>query len=134
MHSPLARILVIDDDPELVAVLTEHFSKAGYAVIGAHHGGDGLMLAEHEHPDVVVLDIRMPGLTGVEVLQQLRLRWPDLPVVILSGAGDPQLAKSCLARGAFDYVGKPFDLNHVHRCVAAAIDRAAPPTIPRPTA
>ena len=81
------------------------------------------MLAQQKRPDVVLLDIRMPGMTGVQVLQQLRLRAPDLPVVMISGAGDLQIAKSCLTRGAFDYVSKPFDLDHVHRCVAAALAR-----------
>jgi FixJ family two-component response regulator len=68
----------------------------------------------------VLLDIRMAGLTGVEVLQQLRLRWPELPVIMVSGAGDLDLARSCLSRGAVDYVAKSFDLEHLHRCVSAA--------------
>jgi DNA-binding response OmpR family regulator len=120
----LGKLLVIDDDPDTVDMLCQYFVAAGYDVITAHHGGDGLMLAEHEQPDVVLLDIRMPGLSGTEVLQQIRLRWPGLPVIIISGLGDTELATRSLRRGAFDYVRKPFDWDCLHRCVAAALGRA----------
>ena len=93
-------------------------------VLEMNHGGDGLMLAEHERPDVVLLDIRMPGLSGTEVLQQFHLRWPELPVIMISGLGNSELARRSLRRGAFDYVHKPFDWDCLHRCVAAALGRA----------
>src|SRR5919204_2442597 len=121
MDDFFGRILVIDDDPDLVEVITEYFVGAGYEVLPASRGVDGLVLAEQRRPDVVLPDTRMTGMTGVQVLQQLRVRLPDLPVVMISGAADIQQARSCLTRGAFDYVSKPFDLNHVHRCVAAAL-------------
>src|SRR4051812_45960560 len=124
--TPLGRLLVIDDDPNIVEMVIEYFGNAGYQVIGAHHGGDGLMLAEHEHPDVVLLDLRMAGLGGVEILQQLKLRWRALPVIIVSGAGDATLARRCLSRGAFDYVSKPFNWEYLHRCVTAAQSGAGP--------
>ena len=123
----LGRILVIDDDPNIVEMVIDYFTGAGYEVIAAHHGGDGLMLAEQERPDVVLCDIRMPGLSGVEVLQQLKLRWRDLPVIIVSGAGDALQAKRCLARGAFDYVPKPFNWEYLNRCVATAIAQMGGP-------
>jgi len=134
---PLGRILVIDDDPNIVEMVIDYFGDSGYVVIGAHHGGDGLMLAEHERPDVVLLDLRMAGLSGVEVLQQMKLRWPELPVVIVSGAGDVALAKRCLSRGALDYVSKPFNWEYLHRCVTAALNAAeliAPAAAARVTA
>jgi DNA-binding response OmpR family regulator len=127
MTQLLGRILLIDDDPELVDVLAEYFAGAGYEVMAAHRGADGLTLADQKRPDVVLLDIRMPGMSGVQVLQQLRLRSPELPVVMISGAGDLQLARGCLTRGAFDYVAKPFVLDHVHRCVAAALTHGSRP-------
>jgi len=121
MIAPLGRLLIVDDDPAIVEMVVDYFTGAGFEVFGAHHGGDGLMLAEQESPDMVLLDIRMPGLSGVEVLQQLKLRWPGLPVVIVSGAGDAALARRCLKRGAFDYVSKPFNWEYLHRCVGAAL-------------
>jgi two-component system response regulator AtoC len=124
MGQSLGRILVVDDDPDVVNMVIDYFAEAGYEVIGAHHGGDGLMLAEQERPDIVLLDIRMPGMSGVEVLQQIHVRWPERAVVIVSGAGDVDLAKRSLRRGAFDYVQKPFDWEYLHRCVAAALTGA----------
>ena len=59
------------------------------------------------------------GLSGTEVLQQLHLRWPELPVIVISGLGDSELARRSLRRGAFDYVHKPFDWDCLHQCVAA---------------
>ena len=114
-------ILVIDDEQDVVDLLSVYLGGCGYEVIGATQGGDGLMLADFHRPDVVLLDIMMPGIGGVEVLQQLRLRWPDLPVIMLTAVVDEEVAKSTLRRGAFDYVPKPFECEHVERVVTAAL-------------
>jgi DNA-binding response OmpR family regulator len=121
----LGRLLVVDDHPDSVTVVAEYFTHAGYEVFGAHNGRDALGMVDQHRPDVVLLDIRMPGMSGVEVLQQIRLRWRALPVVMVSGADDVELARSCLRRGALDYVRKPFDFDNLHRAVAAAAARAA---------
>jgi DNA-binding response OmpR family regulator len=117
----LGTILVIDDEPDVVEVISEYFAGAGYEVVGAAHGGDGLMLAEMHRPDVVLLDIMMPGIDGVEVLQQLRLRWPEMSVIMLTAVADQDVARGALRRGAFDYVPKPFEWEHLERVVAAAL-------------
>ena len=117
----LGVILVIDDEPDVVEVISVYFGNSGYEVVGASHGGDGLMLAELHRPDVILLDIMMPGIDGVEVLQQLRLRWPEIPVVMLTAVSDVAIAKSALRRGAFDYVPKPFEWEHLERVVADAL-------------
>jgi DNA-binding response OmpR family regulator len=117
----LGTLLVIDDEPDVVEMLSVYFTTSGYQVIGANHGGDGLMLAEFHRPDVVLLDITMPGMDGVEVLQQLRTRWPELPVVMLTAVSDLEIAKGALRRKAFDYVRKPFEWEHLERVVAAAL-------------
>jgi len=122
----LGRILVIDDDAALVEVLTSSLVESGFDVISAHHGGDGLMLADVQKPDLVLLDVRMPGMSGVEVLQQMRTRWPRLPVIVITGLGDTGLARALLDRGAFDYIAKPFDHDHLQRCVAAALTTLKP--------
>src|SRR5215470_1508758 len=100
----LGSILVIDDEPDVVAMLSVYLSGSGYRVLGAEHGGDGLMLAEVHRPNLVLLDIMMPGIDGVEVLQRLRARWPDLPVIMLTAVANVEIAKGTLERGAFDYV------------------------------
>ena len=117
----LGGILVIDDEPDVVEVISVYFAGSGYEVVGASHGGDGLMLAELHRPDVILLDIMMPGIDGVEVLQQLRLRWPEIPVIMLTAVSNLAIAKSALRRGAFDYVPKPFEWEHLERVVAAAL-------------
>jgi DNA-binding NtrC family response regulator len=81
------------------------------------------MLLEIEHPDLVLLDLRMPGLGGLEVLRRIRMVRPDLPVIIISGLGDADTARQTLRRGAVDYLPKPFDLDHVLRAIAAALGR-----------
>ena len=122
----LGRILIIDDDAALVEFLTSSLVESGFDVMGAHHGGDGLMLADVQKPDLVLLDVRMPGMSGVEVLQQMRTRWPWLPIIVITGLADTELARALLNRGAFDYVAKPFDHDHLQRCVAAALTTLKP--------
>jgi DNA-binding response OmpR family regulator len=119
----LGRLLVVDDHPDCVDIMAQYFTHAGYEVVGAHNGRDALGMVERHQPDVVLLDIRMPGMTGIDVLQQMRLRWNALPVIMVSGADDLELAKSSLRRGALDYVQKPSDFEILHRCVAAATTR-----------
>src|SRR5262245_10986615 len=121
----LGSILVIDDEPDVVDLLCVYFSDCGYEVVGATQGADGLMLAHVHRPDVVLLDIMMPGIDGVQVLQQLRLRWPDLPIIMLTAVADVEVARSTLRRGAFDFIPKPFECEHVERVVAAAITARA---------
>ena len=113
----------MDDDPNVLDMVTQYFAHGGFKVLGAHHAGDGLMLANFERPDVVLLDIKMPGMGGVEALQQLRVLWPDLPVIMLSAIAEEDLAQTTLRRGAFDYVRKPWDWDHLDRCINAALSR-----------
>jgi DNA-binding response OmpR family regulator len=125
-RASLGRLLVVDDHPDTVAMVVEYFEHAGYDVFGVHNGPDALSTLEVKHPEVVLLDIRMPGMTGIQVLQQIRVRWRELPVIMVSGADDLELARSSLHRGALDYVQKPFDFEILHRCVAAALTRPGP--------
>src|SRR5437867_10897485 len=96
----LGRVLVIDDDPDTVDLFTAILSDAGYEVVGALTGGDGLMVLEVESPDVILLDLKMPGVHGMDVLRRLRTARPDIPVIILSGQAHPQPAPAPLPPGA----------------------------------
>jgi DNA-binding response OmpR family regulator len=117
----LGCVLIIDDEPDIAEVLSVYFSTSGYEVVTAMQGTDGLLLAEIHRPDLVLLDIKMPGIDGVEVLQRLRLWWPALPVIMLTGVADIDVEKDTRRRGAFDYVAKPFEWDHLDRVVAAAL-------------
>jgi DNA-binding response OmpR family regulator len=117
----LARVLVIDDELATVDLLSAVLSDSGYEVVSALNGSDGLMLAQIERPDVVLLDLEMPGLAGFDVLRRVRTVRPDLPVIIVSGQADLNLTRATLALGAVAYVPKPFDPEDVVRVVAAAL-------------
>ena len=114
------QLLVVDDEREITDLLEEHFRAAGYAVDIANDGTQALVMAAARRPDAVLLDITMPGPDGAEVLARLRALDPTVAVVMLTGNGDVELARSLLRAGAFDYVPKPFELDVLERVVAAA--------------
>lgn len=93
----------------------------GYQADVALTGGDALMLIEADRPDAVVLDILMPGMDGVDVLRRLRAADSTLPVVMLTGNGDVEVARMTLDLGAFDYIPKPFNLAHLCRIIGTAV-------------
>jgi len=121
MTESLGRLLLVDDEAPVLEVLNEYFSSQGYAVETASTGADALTVAQHYRPDLVLLDIRMPGMDGVEVLKKLRELDPDLAVIMVTANEDSALARETLKIGAFDYVSKPFDFGHLDRAVSAAI-------------
>ena len=123
---PLGRILVVDDEPEVVAILTKSFSDAGYTVDAAAHGGDALIAVSQYQPDVVVLDILMEGLDGVQVLERIRSLDPSIRVIMITGSTDATLKPTAMSMGAFAYVSKPVSLVHLHEAVAAAFGRPEP--------
>jgi DNA-binding response OmpR family regulator len=118
---PDSRLLVVDDEPEITAVLAEHFRTCGYAVEVAHDGHEALRMAVARRPDAVLLDVTMPGPNGSEVLSRLRAVDPTVSVVMLTGNGDEELARGLLRAGALDYVRKPFDLRLLEQVVATAV-------------
>src|SRR5439155_4049717 len=97
----LGRILVVDDEPEIVAILTMYFSDAGYTVDAAAHGGDALIAVSQYRPDVVMLDILMEGLDGVQVLERIRSLDPAIRVIMITGSTDVTLESTAMSMGAF---------------------------------
>lgn len=102
------RILVIDDDPAVTSVLKRSLAYEGYAVDVASSGEDGLSVARARYPDLVILDVMMPGLDGYDVLARLRAGDPHLPVLMLTARDAPADQVRGLTEGADDYVVKPF--------------------------
>ncbi|PYM92060.1 MAG: response regulator [Candidatus Rokuibacteriota bacterium] len=123
------RILVVDDEPDVVTILTRYFSDAGFLVDAASHGGDALIAVSQYRPDVVLLDVLMEGLSGVQVLERIRALDPAIRVIMISGSGDSTLRPRAMAMGAFAYVPKPLSLSDLHRQVSAALAQpgASPP-------
>jgi DNA-binding response OmpR family regulator len=122
---PQRRILVVDDEPDIVTILTKYFAEAGYSVDAASHGGDALIAVSQYRPDVVLLDVLMEGLDGVQVLERIRALDPAIRVIMISGSGDSTLRPRALAMGAFAYVPKPLSLKDLHRAVTSALSQPA---------
>jgi len=120
---PLGRILVVDDEAPVREVLSEYFSTEGYAVESAGSGAEALSAVRGGRVDLVLLDVRMPGLDGVQVLRKIRELGSGLPVIMVTANEDVALAKETLKLGAFDYVAKPFDFDYLDRAVAAGLAR-----------
>ena len=125
------RILVVDDEPDITALVAYHLAKAGYRVSTAANGTDALKSAREERPDVVVLDLMLPGLSGYEVLQELRKRdeTRDVGVILLTARREEADRISGLSLGADDYLTKPFSPHELALRVAALIRRLAAPAV-----
>ncbi|HEV8474108.1 MAG TPA: response regulator [Methylomirabilota bacterium] len=121
------RLLLVDDEAPVLEVLSEYFVGQGYAVDTAASGEEALIAATKRRPDLVLLDVRMPGIDGVEVLRRLRRLDASLPIVMVTANEDVDLARETLAIGAFDYVAKPFDFTHLDGVVSAGLLHAGGP-------
>jgi two-component system KDP operon response regulator KdpE len=116
----MARLLVIDDDPALLRALRIGLAGGGYEVLTAVNGAAGLQQAALAAPEVVVLDLGLPDLDGIEVCRTLR-GWSDVPIIVLSAAGDEARKVAALDEGADDYVTKPFGMAELQARLRAAL-------------
>jgi two-component system nitrogen regulation response regulator NtrX len=119
---PKSRILVIDDEAAIRDSLRMTLEYEGYEFLGAATGQEGLALAEREAPDLVLLDVKMPGMDGIEVLERLRHMNESLPVVVVSGHGTISTAVEATKKGAFDFIEKPFASERVLVSLRNALD------------
>ena len=117
------RILVIEDDPSILRGLQLNLGMEGYAVRSASDGETGLQLARSERFDLLVVDLMLPRLSGLEVIRELRRDDPDLPVLILSAKGQESDKVAGLQLGADDYMVKPFSLKELLARIGALLRR-----------
>ena len=117
----MKRVLLVDDEPELTEVVREYLQDR-YEVTVAHTGTAALEAARKKRPDVVFLDINMPGPSGVEVLKELRHTDSTIPVIMVTVNTEVAVVQECLRQGAFAYVPKPFDLKYVEHMAALATE------------
>jgi DNA-binding response OmpR family regulator len=120
-----AKILVVEDEPNMVAGLRDNFEFEGYEVITASDGIEGLRRALEESPDVVVLDVMMPRMSGLEVCKQLRAKRASIPIIMLTARGQEVDKVVGLELGADDYVTKPFSIRELLARVKAILRRTA---------
>ena len=118
----MPRILVVDDDANVRKLLLRYLVDMQYDVDEAPDGESALEQIDRCRPDMVLLDIVMPGIGGIEVLKTVHQLHPDLPVIMLSGLADEGLARETLKLGAFDFFLKPFDLATVEAHVSTKLE------------
>jgi two-component system response regulator PilR (NtrC family) len=117
----MAKVLIVDDDETIRDTLYELLSE-NYLCQTAETAEKALARIEADTYDVVLTDISMPGLSGLELLGQVRQRFPNTPVIIISGIGDQEHAQGLIKLGAFEFLLKPFTLEVVEKTVARAIE------------
>jgi two-component system alkaline phosphatase synthesis response regulator PhoP len=122
------RILIVEDEPAMVQGLRDNFEYEGYEVLSASDGAEGLDLALREDPDLLVLDVMMPKMSGLDVCKQLKAKKPAIPIIMLTARGQEIDKVVGLELGADDYVTKPFSIRELMARVKAVLRRVAPQT------
>ena len=115
--------LIVDDEPRLRQVLVHLMRNDGFACLEAGNGEEALEHLQRTPVSLVMSDLRMPKMDGLELLRRIRGRWPDTAVVMITAVADVEVAVSCLAIGAMDYLTKPFHLEEVRARVAQALEK-----------
>jgi response regulator RpfG family c-di-GMP phosphodiesterase len=123
MASEAPRCLVVDDEPRLRQVLVHLMQNDGFSCREAGNGAEALDVLQREAIPLVLSDLRMPKIDGIELLRQTRARYPDTAVVMITAVADVEVAVSCLAMGAMDYLTKPFHLEEVRARVSQALEK-----------
>ena len=125
MSEPSARVLLVDDDTALTELLSEYLSEAGLTVHTAPSGNEALQVLESQEIDLAVLDVMMPGMSGLELLPMVRGRW-SIPVVMLTGRGEDIDRILGLEMGADDYLAKPANPRELLARIRAVLRRSTP--------
>ena len=121
---PPARVLLVDDDVGILDLLKNLLGTEGYGVEATNCGREGLAAIERQLPDIVLLDVQMPGMTGFEVLAKIREGRPQLPVVMVTGHGSEDVAAEALRLGADDYIAKPLRIRNLCFRVERTLEKA----------
>ena len=120
----MADILIIDDEKAIRKTLTEILSFEGYKIEEAADGEEGLRKFKEKNYDLVLCDIKMPKLDGIEFLQKAGESNPDIPIIMISGHGNIETAVEAVKKGAYDYISKPPDLNRLLITIRNAMDKS----------
>jgi two-component system KDP operon response regulator KdpE len=127
----MTRILIVDDEPQILRALRINLQARQYEVVTAANGAEALHAAASDHPDLVVLDLGLPDIDGVDVVRRLRT-WTPIPILILSGRMDSAGKVAALDAGADDYVTKPFSVEELLARIRAITRRGTEAEIPSP--
>lgn len=108
---PTAQILLVDDEPDVTHILSKRLARRGYVCASASNGQDALNKMREQPYGVVIMDVKMPVMDGIQALQAIKAQWPATQVILLSGHADMQLAVRAMSAGAFGYLMKPVELD-----------------------
>lgn len=126
----MTSILIIDDELSMREFLKILLEKEGYKIATAANGQEALILAAQQDFDLAISDIRMPGMSGLELLSSLKVKKPDMPVIMITAFASPDDAVSAMKNDAFDYITKPFNVEEIKKVIKAAIIKRAVPSSP----
>ena len=121
------KVLVVDDEPEVRLVLSEFLESRGFEVAAAESGAQALAMVEEVKPHVVLLDVTMPQMDGIETLKRLAALKPGLPIIMVTANADVEITSKLLGMGAADYIPKPFDLDYLGQAVAIQVSATLEP-------
>ena len=122
----MPKLLVVDDEIALCDLLRHFFIKQGYRVVMATSGAEALAVVAKEQPDLMLLDVKMPKMSGIEVLKQMRARGDEVKVVMVSATRDDVTINEAKRLGAIDYVTKPFHLDYLEQVVLKKLASLVP--------
>jgi DNA-binding response OmpR family regulator len=111
----MARVLVVDDEPDAVELLQEFLTTKGYEVITASDGEEALRKVKEDRPHLILLDVRMPKMNGMEVLKRVREIDHEVGIIMVTAVNEEETGREALQMGAFDYITKPLDLTYLER-------------------
>lgn len=117
----LKSLLIVDDQTGIRLLLDEVFRKEGFDTKLASNGLEALQVMEETQPGCVLLDMKMPGMNGIEVLRRIKLKWPEVPVIMMTAYGEIELTEDALEIGAVRYFTKPFDIFEVRDAVLSIL-------------
>ncbi len=111
----MPRVLVVDDEPDAVELLQEFLMAKGYEVVTASDGEEALRMVKEHRPHLILLDVRMPKMNGMEVLRRVREVDREVGVIMVTAVNEEETGREALKMGAFDYITKPLDLKYLER-------------------
>lgn len=115
------KVLIVDDERDMCWVLSRVFEDAGYKVITAVDGKETLTKVEKEEPELVILDVKLPDMGGMEVLSTIKKVKPEIGVIMISAYGTEEIRKKAMRIGAYDFIDKPFSVERILRTVKEAL-------------
>ena len=118
------RILVVDDEQNSREGLTKILIKEGYEVVAAESGEEALAEAKKQEFDLIITDLRMPEISGIDVLEKIRAKKPDIGVIIVTAYGEVNSYLKAMTLGAFEYLNKPIKLDELRRVITKALNQS----------